>query len=115
MPKGIYKHKGHPITEETKIKLSGKNSHKWKGGNVGYCALHFWNRRHFGKANKCENPDCKYVNPKRYEWALIKGKPYSRDRNNFIMFCKSCHVKYDGIGKGTWNNKKYWSNRNENA
>jgi len=63
---------------------------KWKYGNI-----HHWMLNHYGNATKCENKKCQSKNPKRYEWALRKGKQYERDRNNFIQLCPSCHRKYD--------------------
>lgn len=60
-----------------------------------YFRIHNWLAYHHGTANKCENELCKYVSPKRYEWALLKGKDHSRDRNNYIQLCPSCHRKYD--------------------
>ena len=60
-----------------------------------YFRIHNWLSYHHGKANKCENEKCESVNPKRFEWALLKGKQYKKDRNNYIMLCPSCHRKYD--------------------
>lgn len=60
-----------------------------------YFRIHNWLNYHHGKATKCENEFCKSVNPKRFEWALLKGKDYKKDRNNFIQLCPSCHRKYD--------------------
>lgn len=76
-------------------KITGKNNYQWKGLNPGYFTLHSWLNKNYGKANKCENPNCKFKNPKRYEWSLIKGKGYQRQRENFFMLCCSCHRKYD--------------------
>lgn len=60
-----------------------------------YFRIHNWISYHHGKATKCENEKCKSGSPKRFEWALLKGNDYKRDRNNFIMLCPSCHRKYD--------------------
>jgi hypothetical protein len=85
-------------------KLSGKRSSVWKGDNAGYGAKHIWIVAHFGKASKCENPNCFYPRkdmrgyimekPKRFEWANISGK-YKRRRNDWKELCPSCHRKYD--------------------
>jgi hypothetical protein len=64
-----------------------------------YFRIHNWLSYHHGKANKCENESCESVNPKRYEWALLKGKDYAKDRNNYIMLCPSCHRIYDYTDK----------------
>ena len=84
----------------------GEKHFNWKGDKIGYGAVHMWLRSTYGKANKCENPDCVYprkndrkellIAPKRFEYALLRGKKYSRKRENFIMMCASCHRKYDG-------------------
>lgn len=48
-----------------------------------------------GNASKCEMPDCKSANPKRFEWALKKGHQYSNKPEDYIQLCPSCHRKYD--------------------
>lgn len=62
---------------------------------VNYRKLHHWLVNNYGKANKCEEVNCEYPHPKRFEWALINGKEYEYNRDNFIMLCPSCHRKYD--------------------
>lgn len=83
---------------------SGKNHSQWKGEKVGYYGIHNWLHKNFGKASKCENPNCFYPRkgsrkwldkPWRYEWSLRKGKKMIRKRENFIQLCVSCHRKYD--------------------
>ena len=34
-----------------------------------------------------------------YQWALIRGKKYSFNRDNFFQLCASCHQKYDCTDK----------------
>lgn len=60
-----------------------------------YFNIHTWLRINHGKASKCENENCTHKTPKRYEWALIKGKEHKKNRNNYIQLCPSCHRKYD--------------------
>ena len=60
-----------------------------------YGNIHTWLKNNYGKASKCENKDCTYKSPKRYEWALIKGKQHKKDRDNYMQLCPSCHRKYD--------------------
>ena len=60
-----------------------------------YRAIHQWLIDYFGKADKCENPGCLIKNPKRYEYALIKGEKYEKNRKNFWMLCSNCHCAYD--------------------
>ena len=101
-------HIGNKPTKEAIKKMvdktKGVNHWNWKGGKVGYDALHTWLVREFGKAYKCEMKGCIYPrnnargelmkNPKRYEWANITGK-YLRKRKDWMMMCPSCHRKYD--------------------
>jgi hypothetical protein len=63
--------------------------------NISYSGIHKWLNYHYGNATKCENNQCYFLKPKRFEWALIKGKHYEKERKNFIMLCASCHRKYD--------------------
>lgn len=59
-----------------------------------YSIIHSWLRRQYGAANKCESDSCEGWCVK-YHYALRKGFQYKKDRNNFIMLCLSCHLKYD--------------------
>ena len=98
----------------------GEDNHKWKGDDVGYNGIHHWLNKKFGKACKCEHPECKGLS-KNFEWSLIKGKEYERKRENYWMLCCSCHHKYDitekhinklrtiRIGKPAWNKGIPWS------
>lgn len=84
--------------------LTGKNHPSWKGNKAGYLAIHSWMARTFGKANKCENPKCKYPRlsmrgklmraPKKFHWANKTGK-YLRKRYDWMMLCPSCHLFHD--------------------
>lgn len=58
-------------------------------------ALHGKLKKKFGKADRCEMPDCKSVNPKYFNWALRKGHAYSSNKEDYIKMCISCHRKYD--------------------
>ena len=71
-------------------KLVGENNPNWKGNRIGYYGIHKWLSSTFGKANKCENLDCKKLFNK-FEWAKLKSKKYERKRKNFWMLCSSCH------------------------
>ena len=76
-------------------KILGENHARWKGIKAGYMAKHTWIRKHYGKANKCENPNC-LGKSNTFDWALLKGKQYDHNRENFWMLCRSCHLSYDG-------------------
>ena len=72
-----------------------------------YRYIHQWLADSFGKANRCDNPNCKHEYPRKFEWALIWGREHERNRANYIQLCLSCHRKYDSIGskKGESKNK----------
>lgn len=97
MPTGIYIHKPHAETTKIKIGIAnrGENGGNWKGDDVGYHGVHSWLKREYGKADKCENPNCEYENPNQFDWALLRGKTYERNREHFLMLCRGCHLKYD--------------------
>lgn len=60
-----------------------------------YNRIHKYLVYNYGKASKCENTTCSYPNPKRYEWALKKGRKYSKNIKDYLQLCPSCHRKYD--------------------
>lgn len=72
----------------------GEKHYFWKGDAAGYHAIHAWLRKHFGKADRCENPFCRGESH-RFEWAKLKQKEYQRVRENYIRLCHSCHFLYD--------------------
>lgn len=59
-----------------------------------YRIVHDWINRHYGKANKCQNPNCKNKS-KVYEYCLKRGREHDRNINNYIQLCRSCHRLYD--------------------
>ncbi len=81
-----------------------KKYNEWKE-KISYAGIHIWLKTNFGKANKCENKQCKIKSPKRYEWALIHGQKHARKRENYKMLCTNCHKHYDKIGKFRKRNK----------
>ena len=80
--------------------LSEENSPHWKGGDVGYGALHHWIVRYWGNPEKCEECGCKNKlnrnNASYVQWANKTGK-YLRKRRDWLQLCPSCHIKYDKI------------------
>lgn len=121
MPTGVYKrteyhneinriaHKGQVFTKAHRKKLSdakkgkrpknieswiGENHPQWKGDAIGYRMIHQWLQEKFGKATKCENKKCSRKS-QNFQWALIKGKKYSRKRDIFFQLCASCHKNHD--------------------
>lgn len=92
--------KGHKHTEETKKLLSAKLKGRpspMKGvftEGISYSGIHKWIVRSFGRANKCENKDC-ISSSKIFDWAKLKDKEYLHLRENYIMLCRRCHLRYD--------------------
>ncbi len=65
---------------------------KDSGHTIGY--IHNWLSKTFGKATKCENYYCENRSTK-FEWSCIHEKGYEKNRKNFWMLCKRCHIAYD--------------------
>lgn len=72
----------------------GINNVRWAGDNLTYAGVHKWINSVYGKANRCEGNDCSGMSTK-FEWSLIRGKLYARNRDNFRMLCIRCHRRYD--------------------
>jgi len=70
--------------------MQNKKHHQWKGVKASYTAKHQWIRRKYGKADRCDNPECVYprtnanrviiLKPKRFEWSLIHGNEHGHSR-----------------------------------
>ncbi len=79
----------------TKNKMSISQIERWGYGNrPNYDANHHWLKNQFGKAIKCDNDECIFKSPKRFEWANISGY-HKRDRKDYLQLCPSCHRKWD--------------------
>jgi len=65
---------------------------------ISYTSLHQFIRRNFGKAKRCERSGC-LKKSKQFDWALKRGREYSRDIKDYLQMCRACHLKYDGINK----------------
>lgn len=70
---------------------------------IAYSTVHNWIRRHYGKANQCE--ECGRTDAPKYEWANISGK-YYRKREDFKQLCSSCHAIFDGRAYKSWITKR---------
>ena len=58
---------------------------------IHYRALHKWIRRNFEEPKECENCDI----TENLDWANI-SQEYKRDRSDWKVLCRSCHMKEDG-------------------
>lgn len=66
----------------------------WTGDDVGYRALHTYLTKHFPKSGVCD--EC--GKSAKTEYALIKGRQYSRAREDYRELCHKCHAIYDHLG-----------------
>lgn len=85
--------KNKNIFRNTAKRRINKLNPRWKGDNVSYRGLHLWITKNYGKADRCENVNCKNKTL-RFEWSNVSGN-YKRDRADWQMLCKSCHRIYD--------------------
>jgi len=96
---GFSKGDKHKKLSKSKVSQSlfgkiGSNSRRWKGQKASYEAKHMWIIKYYGNANKCQQKNCNYKNPKRYEWHNLSGE-YKRGISDYIQLCPSCHRKID--------------------
>lgn len=93
------KNKIHISVHKNKMKYAFKEKSKnYKGDNASDSAFHNWLTHHYKKTKKCVDPNCKRIS-KQFDWALIKGKNHSHNRNHYMILCRQCHTIYDGINK----------------
>jgi hypothetical protein len=93
--KGWFK-KGQIIPPNIRKKMSeakrGEKNRNWKGSLAGKVAIHIWLETNCGKPKYCEH--CEQTDKKKYEWAS-KDHIYTRNINDYLRLCTSCHRKYD--------------------
>jgi hypothetical protein len=70
-----------------------------KQPRAGYRATHTYLCKHFPKSGICD--ECGKP-AARTEYALIKGREYSRNREDYRELCKLCHNRYDETGGSRW-------------
>ena len=68
----------------------------WQGDDVSYRAAHQYLLDHYPKTGICE--DCGQPDG-RTEHALIHGREYSRNREDYRELCHRCHMRYDLAGQ----------------
>jgi len=76
---------------------------RWKGGDAGYYSIHQCLTRNHGKPPSCAHCRCKGHEEKdgrwSIQWAKRKYKRYTRNVNDYLRLCRSCHRKYDMTDK----------------
>jgi hypothetical protein len=75
--------------------VTGPANVLWKGNEASYSALHHYLIKHFPKVGVCEN--CGQQSDTQY--ALLKGRSYSRSREDYWELCPTCHMRYDQGGE----------------
>ena len=91
---------GKKLTDEHRKNLSknhadfrGNKSYGWKGQNASYGSKHRAIQTIKGKPIKCEYCE-KIGSGHQIHWAN-KDHKYSRNPDDYISLCASCHQKYD--------------------
>lgn len=64
---------------------------RWVGAKAKYSTFHGWINKHNKKDIFCNHCN----QEKKLDWAIKKGKKYSRDISDYLCLCRSCHLKYD--------------------
>jgi hypothetical protein len=83
--------KGQPRRFVAGHQHGGERNGSWKGASAGYSALHRYLNDHYPKTGICD----KCGAAARTEYALIRGREYSRDRSGYRELCPACHRAYD--------------------
>lgn len=78
----------------SRIYPKGEKHFKWKGGNVGYDALHTWVERWLGKPDTCEKCSTSNLTGHKIHWAN-KNHEYKRNLTDWLRLCAKCHKGYD--------------------
>lgn len=73
---------------------TGKDNPVWKGDKVSYHGLHSWINRNFQRPLACENCHKPDNQARKFEWAS-KTHNYTRNREDWLYLCPSCHSKFD--------------------
>lgn len=96
-PRGFTKGHGSYWTEESRKKfresMSGDKHFAWKGDDASKVAKHTFINGIKGRPKECEHCGIKDPN-KVYDWANVDHQ-YSRDPDDYIRLCRSCHRIYD--------------------
>lgn len=93
---GVYKRSPETLVN---MKLAAKKRYidngptNFKGDDVCYNAFHLWVQKCYGKPKMCEH--CLRTDKKKYEWALKNHSVISRNRQDYLRLCTSCHRIYD--------------------
>lgn len=91
-----HSHRGKIVSTDTRAKLSaansGENNYGWRGEEASYRAIHGYLCAHYPKSGICD--ECSR-STSRTEYALIHGREYTRNREDYRELCRPCHMRYD--------------------
>lgn len=86
--------KQHCSTDCYHFTRLGANNNLWLGENVSYRGIHKWVELRKGKPDSCEMCKSKGLRGREIHWAN-KDHKYSRNLEDWMRLCRSCHWKYD--------------------
>jgi hypothetical protein len=78
---------------------------QWKGRDVKYRSLHSWIVSNLGQPETCEFCGKSGLSGHHIDWANRSGN-YTRDFNDWLRLCRSCHMKYDGTAYKIWESRE---------
>ncbi len=84
-------------TKKFRESIIGNKNPAWKGDNAGMDAKHKYLNRHYprkGICKICNNKTKTFYCFKKYHKSN-ESKNYTRDINDYIEMCQSCHDKHD--------------------
>jgi hypothetical protein len=80
------------VGDGVRKKCQGDGNSQWKGDDAKPPAMHRWIKKLKGTPKYCEH--CERTDKKKYEWAN-KDHKYSRNPDDYMRLCTTCHIKHD--------------------
>jgi hypothetical protein len=72
------------------INFSGDKNPRWKGDEAGYVSLHAYIKKRLIKPTSCQN-----CNKNEKLDLANKSKNYTRNLDDWMWICRTCHYHYD--------------------
>lgn len=83
----------------------GENHWGYKGDMAKKMAIHDWIKKRYGFPPKCEHCGKESENHYQIQWAN-KDHKYSRNRDDWMRLCVSCHMKLDKHSEKIWESRR---------